>query len=67
MLSKFPEALRQPLSELSNCLSGKNFEDFSDALSVCTVRDVCDVMLRNADKKRDRYIACTLTSAVMYS
>ncbi|XP_072913602.1 E3 UFM1-protein ligase 1 [Hemitrygon akajei] len=54
ILAKLPEETRGPLLKLHNSLNGKSIEEFLSVLDGAT--DVCGIMLRKVDKKKERQV-----------
>ncbi|XP_076825187.1 E3 UFM1-protein ligase 1-like [Clavelina lepadiformis] len=57
LLSRFPNNVKPSLTRLNNSLVGRIIDEFQTALTDATSRDVCDVMLKSGDKKRDRQVS----------
>nr|XP_039264399.1 E3 UFM1-protein ligase 1-like [Styela clava] len=56
ILTRLPEEYHTPLKTLHQALTGKSLEDFNSALIKACSNDVCDVLLKKLDKKRERQI-----------
>ncbi|KAL6096208.1 ufl1 [Pungitius sinensis] len=52
ILGKLSEETKGPLMKLHNCLNGKSVEDFLNNIETCA--EVCGLMLKKGDKKRER-------------
>ncbi|KAM8831633.1 E3 UFM1-protein ligase 1 [Spinachia spinachia] len=52
ILGRLSEETKGPLMKLHNCLNGKTVEDFLTNIETCT--EVCGLMLKKGDKKRER-------------
>uniref|UniRef100_H2YV25 E3 UFM1-protein ligase 1 n=1 Tax=Ciona savignyi TaxID=51511 RepID=H2YV25_CIOSA len=56
MLSMFPDDVKTPLTRLNSAATGKDLDEFTEALQVAVGPRACDVFLRAADKKKDRQV-----------
>ncbi|XP_071819369.1 E3 UFM1-protein ligase 1-like isoform X2 [Apostichopus japonicus] len=54
ILSKLPEDHRGVYTKLNSAINGKDLGDFYTNLEDCCKDDICDVMLRKLDKKKER-------------
>ncbi|XP_006004935.1 E3 UFM1-protein ligase 1 [Latimeria chalumnae] len=54
VLAKLPEETKGPLTKLHNSLNGKSLEEFLTVLD--SVAEVCDIMLKKGDKKKERQV-----------
>nr|CAB3267491.1 E3 UFM1-protein ligase 1 [Phallusia mammillata] len=54
LLSRFPENVKTPLTQLHNSLNSKTLESFEESLDLASDRNACSFKLKSADKKKDR-------------
>ncbi|EDV25034.1 uncharacterized protein TRIADDRAFT_25797 [Trichoplax adhaerens] len=55
-LEKFPNNVKKAASALEKSLSGKDVEQFFDALDVVLGPSICQIMIKKLDKKKERQI-----------
>ncbi|NXX43933.1 UFL1 ligase, partial [Tricholaema leucomelas] len=63
ILGKLPEDAKGPLSKLHMSLNGKSVEDFLSCLDSAV--DICDLMVKKGDKKKERQILFQHRQALM--
>ncbi|XP_033636032.1 E3 UFM1-protein ligase 1-like isoform X2 [Asterias rubens] len=56
ILVKLTDDLRVPLSKLHNALNGKDLNDFFSNLEKSCDSNICDIMLKKLDKKKERQL-----------
>lgn len=56
ILTRLPAVYHSPLKTLEQTLSGKSVDEFKDAFTEAVSRDVCSVMLKKLDKKKERQV-----------
>ncbi|XP_071497696.1 E3 UFM1-protein ligase 1-like [Diadema antillarum] len=54
IISKLPDKIKSAMTKLNSSLSGKDLDEFATQLEHCCDPSICDVMLKKADKKKDR-------------
>eukprot|EP00057_Strongylocentrotus_purpuratus_P027408 XP_011681882.1 PREDICTED: E3 UFM1-protein ligase 1 [Strongylocentrotus purpuratus] len=54
IISKLPDKIKAVMSKLNSSLNGKDLDEFVEHLEQSCDPSICDIMLKKADKKKDR-------------
>ncbi|GAB6026288.1 hypothetical protein CHUAL_012495 [Chamberlinius hualienensis] len=54
IIGKLPPAIRDVFSRLNTTVNGKSLEEFLDALDAALSHDVCDIIVKKLDKKKEK-------------